>query len=93
MEKIRKEKRKIVMIIVRDNMYAAHESYRINGGSCTGLHSKHRTGVGPGRLWNGSGSWDIRGKALTVLIPIKSLLPSTNHHASHPLSCFYFRSC
>jgi len=34
-----------------------------------------------------------KGEGLMVLIPIKSLLPSTNHHASHPLSRFYFRSC
>jgi len=49
-------------IVLRTAVYAAHESDRINGGVCIGLHSKHRTGVGPGQLWNGSGSCDIRGK-------------------------------
>ena len=49
-------------IVLRTAVHAAHESDRINGGACTGSLSKHRTGVGPGRLWNGSGSWDIRGK-------------------------------
>jgi len=33
-----------------------------------------------------------KGEGSMVLIPIKSLLPSTNQHASHPLCRFYFRS-